>query len=326
MKTLHIVTLSILFATPTVLKSQVTQADCWIPWTCNNGSTTGPVNIGDRRTIMRFEIEPWMGNRNVSYSIPTLSGTNWSSASNFDPGVQILDVTFDNPLTNTYSSETYLTALRLTTNTDTIVSTVIQVTTEPAPSIMVTPITTSTNTVRVRVDSEMIMGNGWGSVVTCSDLLVFINVESITLTGDTLSRDTIWCSPGIAVHDTVAGFVHNGDETVVCVKATMKRLFPGYSPPIGPYVVATSTDTCIAVGDLATPTTETGKKRIRSPYPNPFQDMLRIETNGDWMILVIADGRLVKSGHGTETVSTDDLSPGAYLIRHDGESSIVIRE
>lgn len=325
MKTLFIVLLFCLIGT--TAHTQQTQFDVWIPWDECPMDSMRPVNVGDRHIIMRIQPHWTTGERLVSYSMTTMTGTQWFPYGTIGPEEHLFDITYDDPMMTGMYFEFSDLALRFIDpiSGDTTVSTpLIGVVTEPAPPLSITIIPTSSDSVKFTVDSETPNG-GWGAPATCSSFARPIKITGTTPDGTVAYDSTLASTPGAPTHVTL-GFAYNGDPTTICLEAAMKRMDQSSEPAFYPYVITYSNLACVDVGEISTSVSDASlASPIMIANPNPCRETVQISATNDWEIRDV-DGRLVQHGYGPETINAETWSSGIYLVRSGEIFQKLLRE
>lgn len=323
MKQLQLLVVFLLCLVSTASLAQNDPVNYWISWNCEGFEALQPVNVGHRRFLVRFQT-PWTeGVREVSYSKSTMWGTQWEYYGPLGPGEHVIELTIDDPWPSVYYEQPW-TALKFTDPSGVepeIVSTSIQATTEPAPTLSVTQLPSEGDSVKFSVDSEALIG-GFGGVTVCEKFAIQIVVDVASGEGSPLYTTTLWCTPGAATNETL-GFVTN-TPTKVCVTAKMNRVDTSTTPAFVPHLITENETTCFLVGDVTTTVSDLDEERLVI-YPNPCLSWVTIATNEHWSITTLA-GKVLRQGNGPEKVNTEAWSPGVYLVRFQKTVQRLLRE
>lgn len=308
----QLILLTLMVFLPSFLSAQ-DPVNVWAPWDCQNGTgaTYGPLPVGHRKVIMQFDTPYSEGVQYVYYSVPTANGTIWRAYGPVSAGRQMFAVEYLEegiwPPSNMFS-----TALAFVDGEGvSTVTTPLWCTVENAPSL-----TLSVNSTEIAVE---VLGS-WGIVSSCEE---FTNV--VTIEAEDPYNEVIW-SQQIPYHNE--GMIVQIPEAFpsdVCLTATLKRLHTSGDPEFT-YIVTTSNVYCT---ELTTGIASTSNSSVVEPFPNPFDSHLTFFAEGKWMIFDVS-GKLVLQGNKSiklnTTISTEALAPGAYVIKTENSSKVIVKK
>ncbi len=309
------------------LSAQDEPINVWIPWTCQDGSELGPMPVGDRTSVIQFDT-PWsQGNWLVQYSVPTMFGMTWVYWRTVGPGRHTIDFQYENPQVPGFIYQnSFPTALLFTDSAgNTLVSSMIVVTTEPAPTVE-NVAAVSGDQIEVLVSTPPVNGGYWGQVETCFEYPTLAIVSGSTPDGTVVFQDTIVCPPG-APTNALLSYEYEGAETVICFSTKMVRLVSQENADLQ-YQITTSNSSCVTVGELSTGVDMLfGEKVLVKAFPNPFTESLTITASpfAKWRITNHL-GQEVMSGFGNKTIDTSAFARGVYvLFTEDGQTIRIIK-
>lgn len=323
MKNLFFFLLFILSGVNTSAQDQLS----WLTWDCegNTGSVYS-VPVGHRMVLLKYSAS-WPENetRNVLKCI----GGECEPLGQVSGGEHVIEVTYDNPLTNGYW-ETSVIVLQVSGsgegNTEEL-----YVTTEPEPAVLVAMEVVMEDpegdSISVTAFSENAYNDGWGLIFPFCDSHQIVLISEV-FAGETLVfQDTVVCTPGQPTLST-AGFTYKGPYTELCARSSIKRVGSLPAPEFEPYTIAISEQECLFAGDMTTSVTENSEDSPVVAFPNPCHDILFLRSDEvvSWRVTNILSS-VTTTGRG-KSIDTSSWPSGVYILQIEGVDLVtrIVRE
>ncbi|MEZ4114258.1 MAG: hypothetical protein R3B65_02330 [Candidatus Paceibacterota bacterium] len=230
--------------------AQTEPVNIWVPWSCENGSQVGPMSIGHRSVAIQFDA-PWsQGTRMANYRINGGDPVFWQ---NIGPGRHIFEIADPNP-DESVNASTFKVAMDFVDDgSSSIVSTPINVTAEPAPDLIISSL--QINDVGVLswdVFSENDFGGGFGTLATCSNFPIVIQITGENVFGETIFEQDLPCTAGQPTAQGMS-WQYQGPATQIRLNATMQRVDTSTQSSFEPFTVVTTQSEWLSVEGASPP-------------------------------------------------------------------------